>query len=35
MKPEVGAELEIEITAPTELEFHIAVAPHPNTEVSE
>jgi transglutaminase-like putative cysteine protease len=35
MKREVGAELEIEITAPTTLEFQIAVAPHPNTEVSE
>ena len=35
MKREVGAELEVEITAPTELEFQIAVAPHPNTEVSE
>ncbi len=35
MKRDVGAELEVEITAPTELEFQIAVAPHPNTEVSE
>ena len=35
MKREVGAELEIEITAPTTLEFQIAVAPHPNTEVFE
>ena len=35
MKRHVGAELEVEITAPTELEFQIAVAPHPNTEVSE
>jgi transglutaminase-like putative cysteine protease len=35
MRREVGAELEVEITAPTELEFQIAVAPHPNTEVSE
>jgi hypothetical protein len=35
MKREVGAELEVEITAPTTLEFQIAVAPHPNTEVSE
>ena len=29
------AELEVEITAPTTLEFQIAVAPHPNTQVSE
>ena len=35
MKRHVGAELEVEITAPTTLEFQIAVAPHPNTEVSE
>jgi hypothetical protein len=35
MKRKVGAELEVEITAPTTLEFQIAVAPHPNTEVSE
>lgn len=35
MKREVGAELEVEITEPTTLEFQIAVAPHPNTEVSE
>jgi transglutaminase-like putative cysteine protease len=35
MKRDVGAELEVEITAPTTLEFQIAVAPHPNTEVSE
>ena len=35
MKREVGAELEVEITAPTTLEFQIAVAPHPNTEVFE
>jgi len=31
----VGAQLEVEITAPTELEFQIAVAPHPNAEVFE
>ena len=31
----MGAELEVEITAPTELEFQIAVAPHPNTDVFE
>ncbi len=35
MRREVGAELEIEITGPTTLEFQIAVAPHPNIEVSE
>jgi transglutaminase-like putative cysteine protease len=35
MKREVGAELEVEITEPTTLEFQIAVAPHPNTEVVE
>ncbi|MCV7402204.1 transglutaminase family protein [Mycobacterium fragae] len=35
MKREVGAELEVEITDPTTLEFQIAIAPHPNTEVSE
>jgi len=35
VKRDVGAELEVEIIAPTTLEFQIAVAPHPNTEVSE
>lgn len=35
MKREVGAKLEVEITEQTTLEFQIAVAPHPNTEVSE
>ncbi len=35
MKRDVRAELDVEITAPTTLEFQIAVAPHPNTEVSE
>jgi hypothetical protein len=35
MRREAGAELDVEITAPTELEFQIAVAPHPTTEVSE
>ena len=35
MRREVAAELEVEITAPTTLEFQIAVAPHPNTEVHE
>ncbi len=33
MKRVVGTELEIDITAPTALEFQIAVAPHPNTKV--
>ena len=32
MRREVAAHLEVEITAPTTLEFQIAVAPHPNTE---
>jgi transglutaminase-like putative cysteine protease len=35
MKRDVAAELEVQITAPTTLEFQIAVAPHPDTEVSE
>ncbi|MGV0816216.1 transglutaminase family protein [Mycolicibacterium boenickei] len=35
MKRDVGAQLDIDIDAPTTLEFQIAVAPHPNTEVSE
>ncbi len=35
MRREVAAELEVEITAPTTLEFQIAVAPHPNASVSE
>jgi transglutaminase-like putative cysteine protease len=35
MKRHVGAKLGVEITAPTVLEFQVAVAPHPNTEVSE
>ncbi len=35
MKRDVGAELEVAIIAPTELEFQIAVAPHPNAHVSE
>jgi transglutaminase-like putative cysteine protease len=35
MKRQVGAELEVEISEPTTLEFQIAIAPHPNTEVSE
>src|SRR5690242_8376131 len=35
MKRDVGAELGIEITAPTTLEFQIAVAPHPGPEVEE
>jgi transglutaminase-like putative cysteine protease len=32
---EVGAQLEVQITDPTTLEFQIAVAPHPNAQVSE
>ena len=32
-KREVAAELEVEITDPTTLEFQIAIAPHPNTDV--
>ncbi|OBJ53698.1 transglutaminase-like domain-containing protein [Mycobacterium asiaticum] len=35
MRREVGADLQVEIVAPTTLEFQIAVAPHPNTEVWE
>jgi transglutaminase-like putative cysteine protease len=35
MKREVGTRLDVDITAPTTLEVQIAVAPHPNTEVSE
>ena len=35
VRREVGAELDIDITAPTPLEFQIAVAPHPGAEVSE
>jgi transglutaminase-like putative cysteine protease len=35
MRREVAAELEVEITAATTLEFQIAIAPHPNTSVSE
>ena len=35
MKREVGAQLDVDITAATTLEFQIAVAPHPRTEVSE
>ena len=35
MRREVGAEIEVEIVAPTTLEFQIAVAPHPRTEVFE
>jgi transglutaminase-like putative cysteine protease len=31
----VGCELDVDITAPTTLEFQITVAPHPNTQVSE
>src|SRR5690349_10371178 len=35
MTREVGAEIEVEITAPTTLEYQIAVAPHPRAEVVE
>ncbi len=35
MKRDVGAQLDVEIIAPTTLEFQIAVAPHPGAEVSE
>ena len=35
IKREVGAELDVEITSPTTLEFQIAVAQHPHTEVFE
>jgi transglutaminase-like putative cysteine protease len=35
MKRDVGVALEVSITAPTTLEFQIAVAPHPNTWVTE
>jgi transglutaminase-like putative cysteine protease len=35
MKREVGVELDVEIEGPTTLEFQIAVAPHPNAEVTE
>jgi transglutaminase-like putative cysteine protease len=35
MRREVGAEIEVEITAATTLEFQIAVAPHPRAEVFE
>lgn len=35
MKRDVGAELDVDIIAPTTLEFQIAVAPHPDTKVYE
>jgi transglutaminase-like putative cysteine protease len=35
MKRDVGAQLDVDITAPTTLEFQITVAPHPGTEVTE
>jgi hypothetical protein len=35
MKRHVSAELDVDITAPTTLEFQIAVAPHPQAEFSE
>jgi transglutaminase-like putative cysteine protease len=31
----VGCELDVDVTSPTTLEFQVAVAPHPNTEVYE
>jgi transglutaminase-like putative cysteine protease len=34
-KRDVGCELDVDITAPTTLEFQIAVAPHPRAEVRE
>lgn len=35
LKRDVGAEIEVAITAPTTLEFQIAVAPHPGTQITE
>jgi transglutaminase-like putative cysteine protease len=35
MKRDVGAELDVDITAPTTLEFQIAVAPQPGAQVTE
>lgn len=35
MKRNVAAELEVDVTAPTTLELQIAIAPHPDAEVSE
>ncbi|MBI3215458.1 MAG: transglutaminase family protein [Mycobacterium sp.] len=35
MKREVGAQLDVDITAPTTLEFQIAVAPQPGAQVTE
>ncbi|MGV9800955.1 transglutaminase, partial [Mycobacterium sp. NPDC003449] len=35
MKRHVGARLEVDVVEPTTLEFQIAVAPHPNTQVLE
>ena len=35
MRRDVAAHLEVEITAPTTLEFQIAAAPHPNASVDE
>lgn len=35
MKRDVAAELDVDITAPTTLEFQIAVAPHPGADVNE
>ncbi len=35
LKREVGAELDVDVIAPTTLEFQIAVAPHPGAQVTE
>jgi len=35
MRRVVGAQLDVDISAPTTLELQIAVAPHPNTQVFE
>jgi len=35
LKRDVGAELEVEVTAATTLEFQIAIAPHPQAQVTE
>ncbi len=34
-KRDVGCQLDVDITAPTTLEFQIAVAPHPHADVFE
>ena len=35
MRREVACGLDVDVTAPTTLEFQVAIAPHPNTEVWE